>query len=132
MAVTPIYTTPINQFPRSYLTGFVGCTGITNMRWAGMSTLKCDFPGGFEFDLVVRPNVYSPNSNVYTLDYVFDNALSQVYHFGVPVASSMWYGFYTSPTLTQYRILILSSLPVDETQILDLPPMPGSYWRPSA
>lgn len=97
-----------------------------------MSTLVCDFTGGFRFDLVVRPNVYAPTSNVYTLDYVFDAALSQVYSAGLPVPSAMWFGFYVMQTVPQYRIHILSSLAVDETQQLDLPPMPAGYWRPGS
>jgi hypothetical protein len=130
VAVTPIYTSPTTYFTRSYLNGFVGCVGCSNMRWSGLSTLVVDFVGGFRFDLVVKFNVYSPNSNTYTLDYVFDNPASQVYLGGVPVASAMWYGFHYMTTRPGTRIHILSSLPVDETQTLDLPPMPSTYWRP--
>lgn len=129
MAVTPHYTTYLYNFPRSYLSGFVGCAGCSNMRWSG-ETLQVDFnPGGFRFDLVVNHKFFVPSSNVYSLDYVFDNAASQVYQAGLPVPSGMWYGFYKMTTRPEWRILILSSLPPDETQRLDLTPKAG-YWRP--
>ena len=129
MAVTPHYTTRLYNFPRSYMSGFVGCVGITNMRWSG-ETLVCDYGGGaFRFDLVVTHKFFVPSSNVYSLDYVFDNAASQVYSGGLPVPSGMWYGYYKMTTRPEWRILILSSLAPDETQLLDLDRLPN-YWRP--
>lgn len=129
MAVTPYYTTRLYNFNRAYLSGFVGCVGITNMRWSG-ETLVCDYGGGvYRFDLVVNHNFFVPTSNTYSLDYVFDNPASQVYQSGLPVASGMWYAFYPMTTRPEWRILILSSLAADETQLLDLDQKPG-YWRP--
>lgn len=129
MPVTPHYTTKLYNFPRSYLSGFVGCVGITNMRFSG-NILECDYGGGaFTFSLVVKHNVFVASSNVYSLDYVFDNAASHVDAGGVPVPSGMWYGWYPMTTRPEWRILILSSLAADETQRLDLPRLPN-YWRP--
>lgn len=129
MAVTPFYTTYNYNFNRAYLSGFVGCVGITNMHWVG-NTIVCDYGGGsFRFDIVVKPNVFAPTSNTYSLDYVFDNAASQVYSGVTPVPSGMWYGFYKMTTRPEWRILILSSLAADETQRLDLTPK-ANYWRP--
>lgn len=129
MAVTPHYTTFNYNMNRAYMSGFVGCVGITNMHWVG-ETLVCDYnPGNFRFDLVVNHNFFQPSSNTYSLDYVFDNADSQVYQAGVPVASGMWYAYHPMTTRPEWRIWILSSLAVDETQRLDLVRLPG-YWRP--
>lgn len=129
MAVTPHYTTPLYNMNRAYISGFVGCVGITNMHWSG-ETLSCDYGGGaFTFELVIRHKFFVPTSNTYSLDYVFDNTASQVYQGGIPVASGMWYGFYPMTTRQEWRILILSSLAADESQRLDLDPKPG-YWRP--
>jgi len=129
MAVTPHYTTFNYNFNRAYISGFVGCVGMSNMRWSG-NTLVSDYGGGvFRFDIVIRPVFFVPSSNVYSLDYIFDNPASQVYQGGLPVPSGMWYGFYPMTTRPEWRILILSSLPADETQRLDLDPQPA-YWRP--
>jgi hypothetical protein len=129
MAVTPHYTTYLYNMNRAYMSGFVGCAGITNMHWNG-EILECDFAGGaYTFSLVVNHKFFVPSSNVYSLDYVFDNAASQVYQGGLPVPSGMWYGYYPMTTRPEWRILILSSLAADETQRLDLTPK-ANYWRP--
>lgn len=120
---------PVN-FPRSYIKGFVANTGIINMSIIG-DTLSYDYLSTFiHIDLVIRPEFLDWNSNVYSLEYVFDGAASQAYVGGNPVNSSQGIRFYAMQTEPAWRIYTIFGLGVDETRVADLPAAPTGYWRP--
>ena len=131
MAVTPILIGRNMNFTRAYLSGFVGSAGVTNMVYSG-SILHFDYLHPlYTVDLQIRVNVLAPSSNHYSLDYVFDWSSSQTYLSGNPIASSQGYRFVAMVSEPTWRIQILATLAIDETQRLDLAPLPG-YWRPLA
>jgi hypothetical protein len=117
------------NFPRSYIKGFVGSIGVTNMVYSG-GFLHFDYLAPvITVDLKIRPNFFAPNSNCYTLDYVFDFAASQVYVNGSPILAGVGYRFWPMVSEPTWRIQVLATLAVDETQRLDLFPL-AHYWRP--
>jgi hypothetical protein len=48
---------------------------------------------------------------------------------GSPIAAGVGVGFYAMKTESSFRLQVLSTLAVDETQLLDLDPVLG-YWLP--
>lgn len=131
MAITPILVGRNMFFARSYLSGFVGSAGITNMVFSG-GFLHFDYLyPAYTADLKVKPEFLAPSSNCYSLDWVIDWAASQSYMGGVPIATSQGYRFVAMSTEPTWRIQLLATLAIDETQLLDLVPLPN-YWRPLA
>jgi hypothetical protein len=129
MAITPIYTGPNMNFPRSYIAGFVGSAGVTNMRFVG-EILRFDYLAPLILvDLVIKHKFFVPTSNVYSLDYVFDFAASQVYVSGTPVAAGVGVQFRAMSVESTFRLQVLSTLSLDEAQTVDLAAVPG-YWLP--
>jgi len=129
MSVTPILVGHNVNMVRSYMSGFVGSVGVTNMDYVG-GFLHFDYLAPLiTVDLKIRPVFFAPSSNVYTLDYVFDWAASQVYVSGSPVAAGVGYKFVAMSTEPTWRIQVLATLAIDETQRLDLFPL-AHYWRP--
>lgn len=129
MAVTPILVGSNVNFPRSYLSGFVGSAGVTNMVYAGF-ILRFDYLAPLiQVDLQLKPNFFLPNSNCYSLDYIIDWSTSQVYVSGSPIAAGVGYKFVAMQSEPTWRIQVLATLAIDETQTIDLDPVLG-YWRP--
>jgi hypothetical protein len=56
-------------------------------------------------------------------------AASQVYFMGTPIAAGVGIKFWPMTTEPTFRIQVLATLSVDETQKADLFPLAG-YWRP--
>ena len=131
MAVTPILIGRNINFPRSYISGFVGSVGVTNMIYAG-GFLRFDYLyPNYSIDLKIRPEFFTPSSNVYSVLYVIDWAASQTYFMGGSIPSSQGFKFVAMTTEPTWRLQVLATLAVDETQRLDLFPLPH-YWRPLA
>lgn len=129
MPINLTYPTVQERFPRSYLAGFVANTGIINMTLVG-DLLSYDYLSPtIHIDLVIKTNFLQWSSNVYTLDHIFDAALSQAYVSGVPVVSSQGIRFWPMQTEPYWRVYTIFGLGVDETQTVDLPPPPNTYWR---
>jgi hypothetical protein len=131
MSVTPILVGSNMNMPRSYISGFVGSVGVTNMVFAGRFVRFDYLAPLIRVDLWLKPEFEAPNSNVYTLDWIFDWSLSQVYVSGSPVAAGVGYRFVAMQSEPTWRIQVLATLGIDETQKLDLVPLSG-YWRPIA
>lgn len=129
MPITPILVGNNMHFPRSYISGFVGSSDVTNMTYFGADLYFQYLAPIYEIFLRLNPKVVAPSSNVYTLDYVFDFAASQVYASGVPIAAGVGYKFVAMQSEPTWRIQVLATLAIDETQKLDLAKLPG-YWRP--
>jgi len=69
-----------------------------------------------------------PSSNNYTLDHVFDFASSVVTISGVPADVGVGVKFVAMATEQTWRIQVLATLAIDESQRVDLIPLSG-YWR---
>ena len=81
----------------------------------------------YHIDLTVKTNFFFPNSNTYTLDYVFDIAASEVYQSGVPIIAGIGIAFRAMQTEPTFRIHVLATLPALETVKANLLPLAG-YW----
>jgi hypothetical protein len=131
MAVTLLYTTnPKFWLLRSYIKGFVGSVDVTNLAIVG-NFVSFDYLAPLiHVDLKIKPEFQAPNSNSYTLDFIFDGAASQVYLSGSPIVASVYVGFYAMQTEPEWRIRVLSTFFPKETEKADLFPLSG-YWFPS-
>lgn len=119
------------DFNRAYISGWVGSSGVTNMSYTG-GFLHFDYLAPvYTVDLKIKPEFFAPSSNWYTLDWVIDWAASQVYVSGSPLAAGVGIRFWPMTTEPTWRIQVLATLAVDETQRLDLFPL-AHYWRPLA
>jgi hypothetical protein len=129
VAVTPIYYNPRFNFNRAYISGFVGSVGVSSLAIVG-NNVSFDylFPN-YHVDLRLKTVFQAPNTNNYTLDFIFDMAASQVYFMGTPIAAGVGIKFWPMTTEPTFRIQVLATLSVDETQKADLFPLAG-YWRP--
>src|ERR1700730_1342574 len=130
MSMGLIYTTnPGFNFPRSYISGFVGSAGDSNFAIAGnIVTFDYLYPV-YHISCVIKTNFVTPNSNVYSLDYIIDGAASQVYQNGTPIAAAIGVGFYAMQTEPTWRIQLHSNFLVDEILLANLVPV-ANYWRP--
>lgn len=131
MAITPLYATNRHfGFPRSYVAGFVGSAGMSNLVLVG-HTLQWDYLYPiYQVHLVIDSRFFQPTSNHYTLDYVFDWSSSQVYQSGSPIAAGVYVGFWPMHTEPTWRIQLMATFTIDESQKIDLT-QPPNYWRPS-
>jgi len=131
MAVTPIIVGQNINMCRAYISGFVGSAGVTNMVYVG-TVLHFDYLYPvITVDLQLKVAFFNPNSNFYTLDWIVDWTSSQVYVSGSPVSAGVGIKFVAMQTEPAWRVQILATLAIDETQRLDLQPVPN-YWRPLA
>jgi len=131
MSITPILIGFNYNFPRSYVSGWVGSVGITGMTYSG-GFLHYDYLAPqYQVDLKIKPEFFAPSSNYYSLTWVIDWAASQTYYFGSPIATSQGIRFWPMASRPEWRIQLLATLAVDETQRLDLFPL-AHYWRPLA
>lgn len=129
MSIVLTYPAIQQNFPRSYIKGFVANVGMLNLTFSG-HTFSYDYLSAhIHIDLVVTNEFFNWNSNVYSLDHIFDGAASQAYVGGLPVVSSQGIRFWPMQTEPAYRIYTIFGLGVDETKRLDLPPAPPGYWR---
>lgn len=120
------------NFPRSYISGFVGSTGVLNMHMAG-NVLIFDYLSTFiHCEWVVDARFFPPTSNVYSLDYVLDAAASSTYVGGVLTPGNSALRFWPMTTEPTWRVQVLATISPDEAQVADLVALASGYWRPMA
>jgi hypothetical protein len=117
------------NFPRSYVSGFVGSAGITNMVVAGQA-LDWDylFPIVHAHFPILTP-FYTPSSNIYSLDHVFDEPACVVTVFGSPISGDVYVDWLHAPQENAWRVWVYASLTLDTSIKADLPPYVPS-WNP--
>jgi hypothetical protein len=129
MAMGLIYTTYKKHFRRSYMSGFVGSTGCSNMSISG-DVVEYDYLYPIYHIVVVLKHAFVvPNSNTYTLDWIIDANASQIYASGSPISAAIGVGFYPMTTEATWRIQLSSTFSPLETVKADLIPL-AHYWRP--
>jgi len=120
---------PSPNFVRARVKGFVMGVGSSNCAIIG-NYLEFDYNYPvYHGKLKIRTQFQAPNSNVYSLDYVFDASLSSFTFFGTPIDALVYLDFVFVPQDQHYRINVLSNVGVDHTQEADLFPLSG-YWNP--
>lgn len=105
----------------------------------GVGSTNCLISGQYlEFDyafpiyhghLKIHDHFFAPNSNVYSLDYVFDASSSTFTLSGTPIDALVYLDLVFVPADQHYRINVLSNVGVEPTETADLSPLPG-YWNP--
>jgi len=129
MSVALTYSHGIGNFPRSYIRGF--CTD-NNFPIVSLTdhTLELTQAGyDVQVYLVIRPHFYQANSNVYSLDYVFDSSASSGFYLGLPYPFGFDVQLIGDPDDFSYRIYLPSGLGFNHSVKADLPPL-SSYWLP--
>jgi len=121
--------TPSPNFNRARVKGFVGCIGCSNMAINGQALeWYYNYPDYFAH-LEISDKFWTPNSNFYSCDYVFDKPGSYLRRFGVNIDATFWFNFVFVPQDGFYRIHVFADLPFDHTVTADLAPLAG-YWCP--
>lgn len=132
MAVcTPIYLTSIGFFfPRSYLTRvLVVDDGATNVHWSGENVIYT-WSGVYTIIAAMHHNVYEWSSNVYSIQYVWDEDNCRAILGGVDQDFAL-YEWMTYDPDGHDMVLKIKVQPVEGTPIpLSLPPAPSGYWFP--
>lgn len=129
MPETFFYPSGIPNFPRSYMKGFVGSSGMINMVVSGQF-LDFDYLSSFvHCHWKMNSFFYPATSNTYSLDYIFDGPASQTFVGGVLTPGNSAIVFHAMTTQAAWRIQLLATLPVDESQFADLAPMGSGYWN---
>lgn len=108
------------NFPRNYVVGInVGAVVHSVQFVTNVLTFVVD--PFYVWDLTVRPEVFSPSSNVYSLDHVFDLDNCNFYVNGVPTPNilTMRLGYVTDER--ELKILIASEFGFD--------PDNTAYWQ---
>jgi len=127
--VTLLYPEGIQNFPRTYIVGFVLPLTIINTTLAGgvlsfdTNTLQ------HHWDLPLTAEFAPASSNFYSLDYVFDLATCFHYFLGTPSPSTLNIGLRRLINEGEMRIQVALEFTPDPAQIADLPQI-SPYWRP--
>jgi hypothetical protein len=129
MPVVLTYSGGIGHYTRGYIKGFYTdsdypITGLSD------HTLQLT-QVGFDvlINLVIQSRFYTPNSNHYSTDFIFDAAASQAYYLGVPYLAAFDVTLVADPGDQSWRIGVRGSLVSGPVTRADLPPLPH-YWRP--
>jgi len=129
MSVGLTYSKGSGNFPRSYIRGFA-CDNNFPIVSLTDHTLELTQAGyDVQIYLVIRPHFYAPNSNVYSLDYVFDGAASSGFYLGLPYPFGFDVRLIGDPDDFSFRIYLPSGLGFNHSIKADLPPL-SSYWLP--
>jgi len=126
--LTLIFDNPTFNFPRTYLRGFVGSTGITSFRIEG-GELKFSYLLTYDIIMPIDLNFYDPNSNVYSCDHIFQNDNCQIFIGSVPIDAGAHIKVRYVPPDQGLRCWVLANLVIDNTITADLPILPD-YWNP--
>lgn len=121
--------TPNKNFVRARIQGFVLGVGSSNVSITG-NYLEFDylFPI-YHGHLKIQTYFQAPNTNIYSLDFVFDASLSTFTLSGTPIDALVYLDAVFCPIQQVYRINVLSNVGFDEAQVADLTPEAG-YWNP--
>lgn len=129
MALTLTYPKGAGNFPRSYIKGFVGVVSY-DMFIVGNELHLDRASSGDVFVFWITDRFLAASSNVYSLDYVFDPALSYWTRFGVALPNTIPITLTSDPNDFSFRIAIAEGVNTDFTVIANLSPPAPSYWLP--
>jgi len=79
--------------------------------------------------LEIADRFWTPSSNVYSLDYVFDRDGSYLMRDGVVIDAIFWLALPFVVELQQYRVQVFADVGYDYTISADLLPL-ANYWCP--
>jgi len=119
---------PFN-FPRSYCKGFITGTFLDTVTLSGHNLVLYKTSLDLLYNLAIDSRFYPPTSNVYSLDFVFDQASSYVTIAGVPIDTGLFIKTTYDPVDRAFRVWIDDGNPPNHARSADLAPVPG-YWTP--
>jgi hypothetical protein len=120
---------PSPNFVRARIKGFVMGIGSTNCHISGQY-LEFDYLYPiYHGRLKIADRFWTPTSNVYSLDYVFDAADSSFTLSATPIDALVYLDLVFVPDDQHYRINVLSNVGVEPSAAADLSPLSG-YWNP--
>jgi hypothetical protein len=127
MTVVLNYPDGIGNFPRAYIRGFYTADDYPIVSLTDHTLELTQVGYDVQVYLVIRPNFYTPSSNVYSLDYLFDASLSQAYYLGSPYLAAFSLVLMADPVDFSWRIKVTGSGSSGTPTRADLPPLEG-YW----
>lgn len=120
---------PSPNFNRARVKGFVGCVGCNSMAIVGQA-LEWYYSGTRYFaHLEIADRFWTPNSNFYSCDYVFERDGSYLRRDGIIIDAIFWLNFVFVPQDGFYRIHVFADVAFDPDVTADIAPLPG-YWAP--
>lgn len=126
--ITINYPCGNQSFSRGYCYGFQLHFGCFDTRLEGQ-VLRFNTGVGAEWYFPVTDVFFTPSTNSYTLDRVFDLENCFLYVFGVPSFAFVNCGIVVSPSDYQYRVGLNCGVAQDINQRADLAVAPY-VWRP--
>lgn len=127
--VTFIYSDKQFNNPRTYWRGFVAGNYLSNFRLSGQHLLFEYAPANLVLDYRLSDAFYALTSNVYSVDFVFDEANCFGTVAGVHVPVLTFVGKWAAVTRPGVFVWVAADVPADESQVAILP-QPGTYWQP--
>lgn len=129
---TPIYLSDLGfNFPRSYVRGISILDATDTPSWVADGELEYHYYD-YLIHMVMHLGVWSWNSNVYSIAYVWDIDNCYATLFGVPqdFAAYLWITYEPN----QYELFLRMKVqPTEGTpQFLSLPEAPDGYWYPQS
>lgn len=115
------------NFPRAYVKGFITGTFIDAMSLSGETLLLQNFSLNLLYSMPLQHRFFTPSSNVYSLDYVFDAAACNAFISGVPITTGAQISFVADPHDFSWRIRVFTEPFASPPLVADLPPLAG-YW----
>lgn len=121
--------TPNKNFVRARCSGFVLGVDSSNTH---ISAQRLEFDYLFPLyhgSLLIADRFWTPSSNIYSPDFVFDAASSSFTLSGVPIDALIYLDFIFVPEEQHYRVKVLANIAYDPAQTADIAPLSG-YWNP--
>lgn len=129
MTLTFTYPDGKPNFPRSYCKGFITGTFINTMSLSGGYVLLRNTALDLTYHFKLQTRFLAPNTNVYSLDFAFDEPSSFAEVGGIPIDTGVQIRMsYNNPTL-HLRIRFFLEPFASPPLVVDLPPVLG-YWTP--
>jgi len=91
--------------------------------------LKFEYLALYVIEMPIRHEFFTPNSNVYSCDHIFENDACTITVATVPIDAGAHIKVRWTPPDLGLRCWVLSSLVIDNTILSDLPTLPD-YWNP--
>jgi hypothetical protein len=129
MTLTFTYPDGKPNFPRSYCKGFITGTFIDTMVLSGGFVLLGNTSLNLLYHFKLQTRFLAPNTNVYSLDFAFDEPASFATISGIPIDTGAQIRMsYNNPTFS-LRIRFFLEAFATPPLTVDLPPV-ADYWTP--
>ncbi len=129
MAISFFFYNPDFEFIRARTAGFITQNPALNARIEDQAYQFHFTAGDVDCKLAIADRFFDPNSNYYSLPYVFDAADSFFKVAGVPISVTYYLRYAYISELRNWYIQVLANMPYDLTTTALLEILPD-YWNP--